>query len=63
MDEVKAELDEICDKIHSEKDLYMSEVVYLQNHQEEVKKLFPEDPRMWEWANIDESEWNKAQGI
>lgn len=63
MDEVKAELDEICDKIHSEKDLYMSEVVYLQDHQEEVKKLFPEDPRMWEWANIDESEWRKAQGI
>lgn len=58
---VKEELQTILEKIQQEKDLYMSEVVYLQNHKEDIKRLFPDEPQLWQWADIDEEEWNNRQ--
>ena len=58
---VKEELQTILEKIKQEKDLYMSEVVYLQNHKEDIKKLFPDEPILWQWADNDEEEWNNKK--
>lgn len=60
---VKEELQTILEKIQQEKDLYMSEVVYLQNHKEDIKKLFPGEPQLWQWADIPEEEWNRGASL
>lgn len=58
---VKEELQEILNKINNEQDLFMSEVVYLQEHKEDIKRLFPNEPQLWQAADIDEEEWNNHQ--
>lgn len=60
---VKEELQTILEKIQQEKDLYMSEVVYLQNHKEDIKRLFPDEPQLWQWADIPEEEWNRGASL
>ena len=60
-EEIKQELQEILDKINAEKDLYMSEVVFLQSHKEDIKRLFPGEPILWQWADIPEEEWNNKK--
>lgn len=61
-EEIKATLEEILHKIENEQDLYMGEVVYLQSHKRDIKKLFPGEPRLWQWADIPEEEYNKSLG-
>ena len=58
---VKEELQEILNKINNEQDLFMSEIVYLQEHKEDIKRLFPNEPQLWQWADISEEEWNNHQ--
>ena len=55
---IKSELESIRKEIEAEKDLYMSEVVFLQDHKEEVKAYFPDDVILWQWADIPEEEFN-----
>lgn len=63
-EEIKEELQRISDVIATSyadsKALLPTErdIVYLQDHQEEVKKFFSEDVDLWQWANIPEEEWN-----
>lgn len=60
---IKEQLEEILSKIEEEKDLYMSEVVFLQNHKEDIKRLFPNEPRLWQWADIPEEEYLKHSSL
>lgn len=55
-------LAEILKDIQTDKPLYMSDIVFLQAHQAEIKKHFPNEPELWQWADIPESEYLKAQG-
>lgn len=63
-EEIKAELQRISDVIatsYADSKALLpteSDIVYLQDHQEEIKKFFPEDVDLWQWANIPEEEWN-----
>lgn len=63
-EEIKAELQRISDVIaksyEDSKALLPTEndIVYLQSHTDEIKKFFPEDVDLWQWANIPEEEWN-----
>ena len=59
--EVKQELQSILDNIKADKDLYMSEVVYLKEHKEDIKRLFPDEILLWEWADISEDEWRNKK--
>lgn len=38
-----------------------SDIVFLQSHQEEIKKFFPNDADLWQWANIPEEEFINQQ--
>ena len=60
---VKEELQTILKKIEQEKDLYTSEIVYLQDHKEDIKKLFPNEQLLWQWADIPEEEWNRGASL
>lgn len=55
---IKSELKSIRKEIEQEK-VSMGEIVFLTAHQTEVKKYFPDDPVMWQWAGIPEEEWNE----
>lgn len=63
-EEIKEELQRISDVIatsYADSKALLpteSDIVYLQDHQEEIKKFFPEDVDLWQWANIPEEEWN-----
>ena len=59
--EIKSILNDIAKRLHEGKDLYMGQVVYLQSHKDYVKKLFPDDVDMWQWADIPEEEWNNKK--
>ena len=59
-DETAAELQRIYDDIAAERDISYSDCVFLQAHQADIKQLYPNDPLLWQWANIPESEWNGA---
>lgn len=61
-EEIKATLEEILHKIENDEQLYMGEVVYLQSHKRDIKRFFPNEPRLWEWADIPEEEYNKSIG-
>lgn len=60
---VKEELQTILKKIEQEKDLYTSEIVYLQDHKDDIKKLFPNEQLLWQWADIPEEEWNRGASL
>lgn len=53
---IKRQLLEILKSIKNE-NISMGEIVYLQAHKAEIKKLFPDVPELWECAGIDESEY------
>lgn len=57
---IKTELQRIYADIAAGRDISMGAVVFLQAHKADIKKLYPDDPLLWEWADIPESEWNKA---
>ena len=59
---IKKQLLKILQSIRNE-NISMGEIVFLQAHQAEIKKLFPNEPDLWQWAEIDEQEYLKAQGI
>ena len=44
------------------KDLSYGELVYLQEHQDYVKKMYPDDPHVWEVAGIPEEDWIEQRG-
>jgi len=44
--------------IHRQEDLSYGDCLFLAEHQTEVKEYFPDDPVIWEFAGIPESEWN-----
>lgn len=54
---IKKQLAAILEKIQAGQDISYGELVYLQDHQAEIKKNYPSDPILWEWAGIDESEY------
>ena len=58
---IKKQLAAILKSIRAE-NISMSELVFLQTHQADIKKLFPDEPELWQWSGIDESEFLKAQG-
>ena len=45
------------------KDLSYGELVYLQEHQDQIKKMYPDDPHVWEVAGIPEKEWQEQRGL
>ena len=57
---IKKELQRIYADIVAGRDISMGDVVFLQAHQADIKKLYPDDPLLWQWAGIPESEWNGA---
>lgn len=57
---IKTELKRIYADIAAERDISMGDVVFLQANQADIKQLYPNDPLLWQWANIPESEWNGA---
>lgn len=44
------------------KDLSYGELVYLQEHQDQIKKMYPDDPHVWEVAGIPEEDWQEQRG-
>lgn len=50
---MKTILTEIRESIENESISY-GEIAFLQEHQQEVKELFPDDLVLWEWAGIPE---------
>lgn len=54
--EIINELKEIKKDIEAEK-VYQSQLCFLYDHQAEIKKYFPDDPILWEWAGIPEEEY------
>lgn len=57
---VKNELKRIYDDIAAERDISWGDCVFLEAHKADIKKLYPNDPLLWQWANIPESEWDGA---
>ena len=63
-EEIKEELQRISDiiaKSYEDSKALLpteSDIVYLQSHTDEIKKFFPDDVDLWQWANIPEEEWN-----
>lgn len=56
---VKQELERILQAIQAEQVSY-GELVFLQAHKREIKKYFPGEPLLWEYAGIPESEYNRG---
>lgn len=56
-DETKQTLAAIYAALKAEKDISWGEIAFLQAHQAEIKQLYPDDPLLWQWAEIPESEW------
>lgn len=50
----------ILKEIKTGNDISYGEILFLQEHQADIKRFFPNDPLLWQWANIPESEWNGA---
>ena len=53
------ELRHISDLLHKGEGISYEDIAFLQENQTEVKKLFPDDVELWQWAGIDESEWSE----
>ena len=51
------QLTEILHLIESGQDISWGEIAFLEAHQREIKKYFPSEPLLWEWAGIPESEY------
>lgn len=51
----------ILKEIKAENNISYGEILFLQEHQAEIKKHFPNDPILWQWAGIDESEYRGAR--
>ena len=51
----KTRLEQIRDALWQERDISYDDIIFLQNHLEEVKALG--DVRVAEWEGLDESEW------
>ena len=54
---IKQRLEELARLLDEEGSISYGEINYLQNHQEEVKKYFPNNSTMWQWADIPEEQW------
>ena len=57
---VKNELQQILQAIKNE-NISWGEIVFLQAHKREIKKYFPNEPELWQWAGIPESQYLTAQ--
>jgi hypothetical protein len=53
------ELARLRDIIHAQGSMSWGDCAFLAENKAEIKELFPDDPVFWEWAGIDESEWNE----
>lgn len=53
----------ILKEIKAGNDISYGEILFLQEHQAEIKKHFPDEPELWQWGGIPESEYLKAQGM
>ena len=58
---IKQRLEELARLLDEEGSISYGEINYLQNHKEEVKKYFPNNSTMWQWADITEEEWKDKQ--
>lgn len=54
---IKNELQRIYDDIMAQRDISWGDCIFLQEHQDDIKKLYPDDPLLWEWSGIPETEW------
>lgn len=50
------ELNRLSKILGKELSLYYSDLAFLYNHQAEIKKYFPGDLLLWQWAGIPENE-------
>lgn len=57
----KKQLEAILAKLNTEQDISYGELVFLQDHRAEIKKNYPTDPVLCQWAGIDESEYRGAR--
>lgn len=57
LDSIIKNINDIKKRIEVDKDLSYMELFYLERHQDEIKKYFPNDIELWQYANIDEEEW------
>lgn len=56
--EIRNELERIANEVREGNDISWGEVAYLQNHQDIIKKYYPNDVEFWQIAGIPEEEWN-----
>jgi hypothetical protein len=54
------ELKRISVVLNKELDLYYTDLIFLYEHQAEIKEYFPADMLLWQWAGIDETETKGA---
>lgn len=57
LDSIIKNINGIKERIEADKDLSYMELFYLEAHQNEIKKYFPNDIELWQFANIPEEEW------
>lgn len=53
------ELRHISDLLHNGEGISYEDIAFLNENRAAIKKLFPDDIELWQWAGIDESEWNE----
>lgn len=58
IDEIRNELERIANEVREGNDISWGEIAYLQNHQDIIKKYYPNDIEFWQIAGIPEEEWN-----
>lgn len=56
--EIRNELERIANEVREGNDISWNETAYLQNHQDIIKKYYPNDIEFWQIAGIPEEEWN-----
>ena len=54
-------IDQILDDYVNGIDISYSEIVFLQEHTDTIKKHYKNEPALWELAGIPETEWNNQQ--
>lgn len=57
MDNTRQKIDYIYNQILQGIGISWGQIAYLQTHQDYIKKVYQDEPILWEWSGIDESEW------
>ena len=58
---IRRRIRRIRDAIQAGIDISWDDIAFLEGNQEVIKKYFPNDIELWQWANIPEDEWSAQE--